>query len=312
MNRRRNTRQRQKQIHILQATTSKRHNRKRLLRWTALIGMCAMTLCTVGFGTHFAINTFLETALLKNPKYGLRAVKVETRGEYSQRQIRRAAGLRKGMNLWAMDLQRVQANIERLPFVAQARVEKHLPDKLVIKIKERTPIAKVEGFGDFGRELFYIDTEQAMLFKPRSEEQHQRHLPQIVGLRNTDLEAGQLLDENAKVRVALELLRMMDRTSLGTDLDFTFIDVAQPLCLRFTTTRGAVLTFRLDYLPEQLARLQEILAYANKREQRLLSVDLTLDRNVPVRFAQLASNQANAAAPTFTENNQPQPMTKTR
>lgn len=285
MNRRRNPRQRQKQIHILQASTSKRHNRKRMLRWAALVAMCVMTLTTVGVGTHFVINTFIDTALLKNPEYGLRAVKVETRGEYSQRQIRRAAGLRKGMNLWALDLQRVQANIERLPFVAEARVEKHLPDKLVIKIKERTPIAKVEGVGDFGRELFFIDQEQAMLFKPRSEE-HERNLPLIFGLKNTDLEAGQILDENHKVRVALELLRMMERTSLGTDLDFTTIDVGQPLCLRFTTTQGALLTFRLDYLPEQLARLHEIIAYARQRDQRLQSADLTLDRNVPVRFAQ--------------------------
>ncbi|MEM1060397.1 MAG: FtsQ-type POTRA domain-containing protein [Verrucomicrobiota bacterium] len=285
MNRRRNSRTRQKQIHILQATTSKRHNRKRMLRWAALVGMCLITLTTVGVGTHFVINTFIDQALLKNPEYGLQYVKVETRGKYSQRQIRHATGLRKGMNLWALDLQRVQANVERLPFVAEARVEKHLPDKLVIKIKEREPIARVQGLGDFGLELFFVDREQSILFKPRQEEAD-RLLPLVIGLKDRGLEAGQHLDENPKIKTALELLRMINATSLGTDLDFATIDVGQPLCLRFTTSRGAEFTFRLDYLPEQIARLQEIIAYARERDQRIATVDLTLDRNVPVRFAQ--------------------------
>ncbi|MEO1142358.1 MAG: FtsQ-type POTRA domain-containing protein, partial [Pseudomonadota bacterium] len=201
-----------------------------------------------------------------------------------QRQIRRAAGLRRDQNLWALDIQRIQKNIERLPFVAEARVEKQLPDKLVIKIKERQPIAMVEGIGDFGRELFYIDREKAMLFKPRPGEDG-RQLPLVVGLRKLDLEAGQQLDKDPKVATALELLHMMETTSLGTDLDFRTIDLGQPLCVRFVTTRGARITFRNDYLREQLQRLQEIIAYAKKREKRIESVDLTLDRNVPVRFA---------------------------
>lgn len=286
MNRRPGSRLRHNEINVLLAATQQRHNRRKLARHAAWGLLLLMTLTGAGVATHFAMERLLSKALYTNPEYALKEIVVATRGDYSQRQIRQAAGVSNGDNLWTIDLVRVQRNIERLPYVAEARVEKHLPGKLVIKITERNPIVKVTAVtSDLGRsEVFYIDRDQYVIFKPRPGEAA-RPLPEIVGLRNRDLDAGVRISQ-PEVVVAISLLKALETTTLGSALDVQTIDVSQPLALKVTTRDGAVVFFRMDYISQQIHRLQEILEYAQSNNKQIRTVDLTLDRNVPVTFIQ--------------------------
>lgn len=286
MNRRPGSRLRHNEINVLLAATQQRHNRRKLARHAAWGLLLLMTLTGAGVATHFAMERLLSKALYTNPEYALKEIVVATRGDYSQRQIRQAAGVSNGDNLWTIDLVRVQHNIERLPYVAEARVEKHLPGKLVIKITERNPIVKVTAVtSDLGRsEVFYIDRDQYVIFKPRPGEAA-RPLPEIVGLRNRDLDAGVRISQ-PEVVVAISLLKALETTTLGSALDVQTIDVSQPLALKVTTRDGAVVFFRMDYISQQIHRLQEILEYAQSNNKQIRTVDLTLDRNVPVTFIQ--------------------------
>lgn len=286
MNRRPSLRQRHNEINVLLAATQQRHNRKKLARNAAWGLLLLTTLTAAGVATHFAMERLLTKALYTNPEYALKEVTIATRGDFSQRQIRQAAGVNLGDNLWTIDLVRVQRNIERLPYVAEARVEKHLPGKLIIKITERNPIVKVTSVtSDLGRpEVLYIDRDQYVVFKPRPGEAA-RPLPEITGLRNRDLDAGQRMTQ-PEVVVAINLLKQLETTTLGSALDVQTIDIGQPLSLKVTTRDGAVIYFRLDFLGQQIHRLQEILEYAQTSNRQIRSVDLTLDRNVPVTFLQ--------------------------
>lgn len=286
MNRRPGSRLRHNEINVLLAATQQRHSRKKLARNAAWGLLLMMTLSGAGVATHFAMERILDKALYTNPEYSLREVVVATRGDYSQRQIRQAAGVNNGDNIWTIDLGRVQRNIERLPYVAEARVEKHLPGKLVIKITERNPIVKITGqTAELGRpEIYYIDRDQYVIFKPRPGEAA-RPLPEIIGLRNRDLDPGQRISQ-PEVVVAISLLKALETTTLGSALDVQTIDVGQPLSLKVTTRDGAVVFFRLDYIGQQIHRLQEILEYAQNNNKQIRTVDLTLDRNVPVSFVQ--------------------------
>jgi cell division septal protein FtsQ len=129
-----------------------------------------------------------------------------------------------------------------------------------------------------------LDRDQCVLFKPRPGETV-RPLPELTGLRNRDLEAGQKLDR-PEILAVVSLLKEMELTPLRTALDIRSIDVGQPTCLKVTTAQGAVIYFRLTHMAAQLHRLTEILNIAMQRGQQIASVDLTLDRNVPVIFAQ--------------------------
>jgi cell division protein FtsQ len=286
MNRRLSSRTRQRQINILFAHTKQRHSRKKVMRGLLWGGLLLLTLAGAGYATNMIMGVVLDNALYKNSQYALKKIVIETKGDFSQHEIKQAAGLSIGQNIWALNMAQIQRNIERLPYVAEARIEKHLPDKLVIKITERIPIAKVTCSGsELGtREVLYVDRDHYVLFKPRPGETIQP-LPDITGLRNTEFEAGQRLDQPEAV-VAINLLKEMEMTPLHTAIDVKSVDVNQPLSLKVTTTQGSVVFFRLNYLGQQLQRLQEIMGVAQQRQRLVATVDLTLDRNVPVTFVQ--------------------------
>lgn len=56
-------------------------------------------------------------------------------------EIRDAAGVDRGDPLVLVDLGAVERRVERLPWVDEARVDRHLPGELAIQVTERTPVA---------------------------------------------------------------------------------------------------------------------------------------------------------------------------
>lgn len=291
MNQRLQTRQRNRQVNILYTSTRKTHSRKVLMRNGLLVALLLTTLTTVGILTHLAVTHFMQKAIYENPRYALKQIQIDVKGSISRRQIQQASGVVVGQNVMALNLQRIQQNVERLPYVAEAQVERQLPDKIIIRITERLPIAKLSLMNsELGAvETYYLDRE-GVLLRPRQGETI-RQLPEITGLKATDYDPGQKI-ETPEVVAAINLLKLLESTplepsigvahggpSLRTEFDPHIIDVSHPLALKVYTTQGAVITFRLDYLEQQLQRLAE----ARERvPEQIASIDLTPDLNVPV------------------------------
>ena len=284
MKRRATNRSRQKQINILHTTTRKRHSRKQLTfaaAWTAVV--LAM-IVGVGFALHFGIGLLLDHMLFQNPRYKLAKIDIEPKDHFSPYLIRQAAGLAPGENLWALDLPQITHDVEKLAYVSSAKVERHFPDRVVIRIHERVPVVKIVGINvDLGtRETFYLDHD-CIVLKPRPDEPA-RMLPEVIGLTNAELEPGVRLDQPALTR-ALEILDDINHMStLNTSIDIRSIDLSQPLCIKMVTTRDLSITFRPDYIDQQLQRLTQIFERYDNGELSLRTIDLTPDQNVPVTF----------------------------
>jgi cell division protein FtsQ len=278
-------RPRPKQINILHSTTAPKHSRKEIAQ---VIGWCALVLAMiviVGAGMHFGIAFVLDRVLYNNPRYALHQIDVEPRDRFSPRLIRQAAGLEPGMNLWALNLHQISHDLEAIPNVATAKVERHFPDRLVITMTERVPVVKIEGLNiDLNtKETFYLDRD-CYVIKPRADEPA-TPLPQVVGLSDAEVEPGTKLDRPMLTR-ALQILDGINNSQLRTVIDVTRINLANPLAITMETHQGLTLTFRTDYIDQQIQRLQEIVRYADDHQQTLATVDLTPDVNVPVTFAQ--------------------------
>jgi cell division septal protein FtsQ len=274
---------RQKQINILHTTTRKRHSRQQYAQlgfWAAVV--MAMVLA-VGFALHLGVNFLLDRALYNNPHYALAKIEIEP-SRFTQFPIRRAAGLELGQNLWTLNLPRITNDLEKLPYVSSAKVERHFPDRIVIHLQERVPVVKIVGIDlDLGtRETFYLDRECVVL-KPREDEPPQM-LPEVVGLVSPEVEPGVRLDQPALAK-ALAILDAINHIStLNTSIDIRSIDLSQPLEIRMITTRDMVITFRLDYIDQQLARLDAIFRKYAGDPRTIHTVDLTPDHNVPITF----------------------------
>jgi cell division protein FtsQ len=90
-----------------------------------------------------------------------------------------------GLNLFKIDIARVQRDLGSLPWIARIDIEKNLPDTLRIKIVERTPVALVQGDGPDGR-LTYVD-DQGVAFAQLSPTVGDDDLPVISGASGEEL-----------------------------------------------------------------------------------------------------------------------------
>lgn len=276
-------RNRRRQVNLLQTTARKSHSRQQLTRALVWTGGVTAGLVATGIALHFGLSWLLDRVLYRNDHYTLNQIQVEPRGRFSVRSISQAAGLERGENLWTLDLAQMARDIDRLPYVASARVERHFPDRIVIRIRERVPLVRISGANaDRGAAgTFYLDREGIVL-QPRDNEAVPQ-LPEVTGLKNADLEPGARLDAPA-LGTALDLLQAIDRSPLHTTLDIRAIDLGQPLSITFATAGGMAVTFRPDHIDEQIVRLKQIVDYAEGRQRAIRTVDLTPDCNVPVNF----------------------------
>jgi cell division septal protein FtsQ len=287
MNRRRTNRTRQKQINILHTTARKRHSQRQVSRIAGWSGLVLAMVVVVGFALHAGLRALLDYALYHNPHYNLQKIDIEPATEnFTVYSIRQATGLETGQNLWSLNLPQIAKDLEKLPYVSNAQVERHFPDSVTIRITERVPVVKIVGINvDLGtRETFYLDRDCVVL-KPRDDEETSQ-LPEIVGLTHAELEPGARVEQTGLKR-ALEILDAIKHSSqLNTSIDIRTIDLSQPLSITMTTTQQTLITFRLEeaYIDQQLQRLQQILERYGSEQPALHTVDLSPDRYVPITF----------------------------
>jgi cell division protein FtsQ len=278
-------RRKQKQINLLHTNVRKRHSRQQVTG-AALWSIGIMTLLiALALGVHVGLGFAAKHLLYDNDRYDLHKIVIEPADHFNERTIRQAAGIELGRNLWTLNLPEMTGNLQKLSYVATAQVERHFPDTVRIVIHERQPVVKIVGINtDLGtREVFYLDRD-CMVLKPREGEQ--APLPEIIGLTsNVDIQPGSQLEEQT-LRRALEILDAIDRTDeLRTSISIRTIDLSRPLSITMTTTRDLAITFRLDHIDQQMARLQQIFErFVDKDQHTLHTVDLTPNIDVPITF----------------------------
>jgi hypothetical protein len=106
-------------------------------------------------------------------------------------------------------------------------------------------------------------------------------LPRITGVVMEDVAPGQKLP-TAEALAALELIKLSVE-----DLRWQprVVDVSKGYCLLVTDDRRARVTFGFDNIEGQLNRLRQLLDYVEPQNRELQSVNLMLERNIPVVFA---------------------------
>ncbi len=98
-----------------------------------------------------ALNEVKWTAIKASTDLGLTVqdVLVTGRGETSREELLNALGIARGAPIIAYDFQAAKRRIEDLPWVLHARIERLLPDTLVVHIIERRPMALWQNQGAF-------------------------------------------------------------------------------------------------------------------------------------------------------------------
>lgn len=98
------------------------------------------SLITASIGTLLAM-ALLTAGVVRSPLLGVEAVTVVGLDTSRQLEVAVASHVAPGTNVLDVDLERVRADVEGLPWVATATVHRRLPSTVEIRVAARTPVA---------------------------------------------------------------------------------------------------------------------------------------------------------------------------
>ena len=262
---------------------------------SVLLTVCGLILiASVLGGIAFGAKRILNALFFANSDYALKTIEVTSDGNLTREAILRAADVAEGKNIFSINLPKVQEKLGALPQVEDSRIQRILPNKLVISIQERRPVAWVvppdTNIGSFNFENAYLVDRRGILLKTKSLAPEYLGLPLIIGVDTSNCQAGQPLEQD-EVKAALDLIRASAEILQGR-LQIQSIDVSKGYCLTVTDKQRASITFSTDEIEWQLHRLETVLSYCDKNNRELQTVNLMAQRNVPVTFVQQTATGA--------------------
>jgi cell division protein FtsQ len=251
------------------------------------IGMLVLT----GFGLYHLVRFTTDRLVKNNPRFAIHQIVVDNDGVLTPERVVQFAGVEVGQNLLSVDLDQVRNNLEMLPLVRGVEVRRMLPDRLFIRVEERIAVAQLRvPTKDLGDAVFYID-RSGFVMKPvkladgtQVQPQTPRPVPMLTGVSLADVRIGRQV-ESEQIYRALELLDKLDQAVAGSLLEVEQIDLSKPRQLVMTTRQHTLVKLDVEEFPQQLRRLGVILRWAQQRQKAVQMVDLTVNRGVPVTFA---------------------------
>ncbi len=236
----------------------------------------------------------LNRLVYENQAFAVRVLDVQTDGRIAVDQLSRWSGVQPGQNLMALDLARVKANIELVPNIQSVSVERLLPRTLRIRVVERNPIARVylprlaEG-DELIVQTWLLDVEGAVMLPLEAKHRQAppdpaaENYPVLTGVSPTDLRLGRVV-ESRRLRAALKLVDAFNHSSMASRLRLNRVELLEPGVLVALTDEGSQITFGCEGFDAQLLRWQEIYDHSLKIQKTILSLDLAVKNNVPVRW----------------------------
>lgn len=290
-----NVRQRRQQ-HLLDVKV-RAHKATQYRNHRALVVVSKIALLALaGGGIFFGIRFGSQRLFFENPDYRLSQIEVQTDGTLQREQILKTAELREGENIFSVNLERVHDLLQQLPQVDQVEVVRKMPAEIDITIVERKPVAWITAekqiSDPFASDGAFLVDARGVLMKEKKLLPEYLGLPLITGCSSEPLEAGKVV-ESFEAKSALQLLRLSSGSFMQTRFQIREIDVSKGYCLAVTDKNHTRVLFGFDNMETQLQRLEQFLVYSDDSKRELETVNLLVQRNIPVTFTQVAAQVIN-------------------
>ncbi|MBR7104194.1 MAG: FtsQ-type POTRA domain-containing protein [Lentisphaeria bacterium] len=135
-----------------------------------------------------------------NPRFLLREIRVNGSGYWKDHagDLAEKIGLKKGTNLFALDVKKIRKDLARVPNVENSFIYRILPDTLIIRVTERVPRAFLS------RENSPLVADGNAVVMPRSQSMRSyARLPVIMDVSLRGIKSG---DSFEKIKPAMELI----------------------------------------------------------------------------------------------------------
>jgi len=291
-NRRVSTSRQRRQQHLLDVKVRARrvsHHRNR--RFLLVVSKIVLVI-VVGAGLYYGVRAGLSRFFFDNPDYRLSTIAIRTDGTLQRDQILKAGGLQEGLNIFSVNLAQIHDRLQQLSQVDEVQVERKMPNEIDITITERKPIAWITSektvTDPFASDAAFLVDARGVLMKEKKLLPEYLALPLITGCSSEALVPGKIVD-SLEAKAALELLRLTTTSFMQTRFQIREVDVSKGYCLLVTDKNHTRAMFGFDHLDVQMQRLEQFLVYSDDSQRQIETVNLLVARNIPVTFAQPAS-----------------------
>jgi cell division septal protein FtsQ len=243
-----------------------------------------LALAGLSVGAVFAGRAGMKRFVWENPTYALSDLRISSDGLLTRLQILEVAGIQEGENIFRVDLHKAKMALDQIPQIERVEIRRVLPDRVDIRISERQPLAWVAASTSVrlgvGSDAYLVDA-RGYVMRPRKVMPEHLALPVITGVFMEDVAPGQKLP-SAEAVAAVELIRLS-----AEDLRWQprVVDISKGYCLSVIDNRKARITFGFDALEEQLFKLRQLIELVEPTQKEFVSVNLMLEKSVPVVFA---------------------------
>jgi cell division protein FtsQ len=161
------------------------------------------------------------------------------------------SGILKGVaggNIWSLSKEEIGRRLQSHPFVREVVVRKSFPDKLVVNIEEREPVAMINLDA-----LYYVD-DQGTIFK-RLTAYDAKDKPILTGFSRDDLAAKDTVTIR-NLKKTIDLLRHAESGSLSRNISEVHFDAQDGYTL-VTRDFGLQLKIGLMDFDEAMRRVEE-------------------------------------------------------
>jgi hypothetical protein len=259
---------------FLRPRTREEKGAEKFQRWLRRLLRIAAQLLVLFFFLFLGHGVYIH--LMEGPLFRLREIEVKGNRKIPQETLLSLALIEGMPNLFTIRLKEMTEKLESHPWIDQVRGRKVFPNKIVIEVVERKPIAILQL-----DELFYIDT-QGEIFS-RVGEKDGYNYPILTGLTRGVFDKE---PEKAKLLLtrALEMLMVVEREKVPPLEAVSEIHMEKSFGITcFNQAEGLEVNMGWDQYGDKVRRLSLIWADLKKRGWAAVSVDCSDLQRVIVR-----------------------------
>ncbi len=248
------------------------------------LGLLLAVLAAIGWVCQWGYTR----VVLDNPDFQLRVIDLNDNPVLDERALVELTGLDLTCNITRVDVATMEQTLLDQPAITSARIERHMPDTLVIRITTREPRAWIAIAGEKTDRIvggMLIDNDGVPYPCPELQLEQAGSLPIIRihpedGITTTIAPRVPLRDDSLH-----KCIRLLDHVvehapSILADIDT--LDQPTPWSLRAILHTGTEATFGLRNHDRQLAQLRSALSHAEANGREIATINLIPRENIPI------------------------------
>jgi cell division protein FtsQ len=226
-----------------------------------------------------ALFIYMYSYLLSTPYFEIRETSVRGMKELTEKDILLMAAIKPGLNIFAVNAGEVEKRVAVNPWIKNVYVGREFPDRLVVDVRERVPIALVKQSSDF-----YLMDSDGFVFKKLAKGD-EVDLAIITGVNVQDKTKTRLLSDT------ISLLKIFSGSNLYSFLGaISEAHIDEVFGLSLLTDKGLFLKMGMDDFERKLRKLALVLNDMEKRgiKKSYMTVDLVDAEKITIQQKDIA------------------------